>query len=118
MSLITGCASVTRVESGAGSQLTVDGRTYDEVWRAAVNVVSHHLSVSAGTSKDRGEIQAEGGGSRFSPGQMVGVFIKPANTPSARYNVEVVSRKRAPVPLPGKDWEKTIIEDLKTELKL
>ena len=118
MSVITGCASVTRVEPGGGSQLAVEGRTYDEVWRAAVKVVGHHLRIDAGTDKDRGEIQAAGGGGRFSPGELVGVFIRPANTPSGRYVVEVVSRKRAPVPLTGKDWEKTIIEGLKTELKL
>jgi hypothetical protein len=118
LSLIAGCVSVARVEPGAGSELPVDGRTYDEVWRAAVNVVSRSLSISVGTSKERGEIQAEGGGGRFSPGEMVGVFIKPANTPSGRYVVEVVSRKRASVPLIGPNSEKTIIEGLKTELKL
>src|SRR6266545_380443 len=99
LSVITGCATVTRVESGSGSQLAVEGRTYDQVWQAAVKVVSRHLSISIGTDKGRGEIRAEGGGGRFSPGEVVGVFIKPANTPSDRYVVEVVSRKRVSVAL-------------------
>jgi hypothetical protein len=118
VSLIAGCAAVTRVEPGSGSQFTVEGRTYDEVWRAAVNVVGHHLRISVGTNKERGEIQAEGRGNRFSAGEVVGVFIKPANTRSDQYTVEVVSRKRASVPLTGKNWEQTIIDDLKTELRL
>jgi hypothetical protein len=118
VSVIAGCAAVTRVEPGSGSQLTVEGRTYDEVWRAAVNVVGHHLWIGTGTSKERGEIQAVGGVSRFSAGEVVGVFIKPANTRSDQYTVEVVSRKRGSVPLTGKNWEQTIIDGLKTELKL
>ncbi len=116
--VIVGCAGVTRVKPGSGSQLAVEGRTYDELWRAAVKVVSQHLSISAGTSKERGEIQAEGGGGRYSPDQIVGVFIQPPNVRSDRYMVEVVSRNRVPVPLIGKNWEQTIIDGLKTELKL
>jgi hypothetical protein len=118
LSLIAGCATASRVEPGPGSQLEVQGRTYDEVWHAAVKVVSHHLLIVAGTSKERGEIQAAGGGGRFLPDQVVGVFIKPAGTPSDRYAVEVVSGKRKANPLPAKNWEQTIIDGLKTELKL
>src|SRR5215470_15864114 len=108
VSAITGCAAVNRVEPGSGSRLDVEGRTYDEVWRAAVKVVGQRLSISAGTNKQRGEIQAEGGGSRFLPGQVVGVFIKPANTPSDHYVVEVVSHTRGSVPLTGRNWEQTV----------
>ncbi len=118
MSVITGCATVARVEPGSGSQLTVERRTYDQVWQAAVKVVGQYLTISVGTDKGRGEIQAKGGGGRFSPDAMVGVFIRPANTPSDRYVVEVVSRKHVSVPLTGKNWEQTIIGGLKTELKL
>src|SRR5262249_14848358 len=101
VTVIAGCAAVTRVEPGSGSQLLVEGRTYDEVWRAAISVVGHNLSIGAGTNKERGEIRAEGGASRFSPGEAVGVFIRPANTRSEQYTVEVVSRKRGSVPLTG-----------------
>jgi hypothetical protein len=118
LGLIAGCATATRVEPGSGSQLEIQGRTYDEVWRAAVKVVGHRLLIGAGTSKERGEIQAVGGGGRFLPDQVVGVFIRPAGTPSDRYAVEVVSGKRKANPLPAKSWEQTIIDDLKTELKL
>ena len=118
LGVIVGCAGVTRVKSGSGSQLAVEGRTYDDVWRAAVKIVSQHLSISVGTNKERGEIQAEGGGGRFSPDQVVGVFIQPANAQSDRYMVEVVSRNRGSVPLIGRNWEQTIIDGLKTELKL
>lgn len=118
VSLITGCATVTRVEPGPGSRLAVDGRTYDEVWRAAVKVVGQHLTISAGTDKRRGEIQAESAGGRFSRGGTVGVFITPASTPSDRYVVEVVNRRRVSIPLTEKNWEQVIIDGLKTELKL
>ena len=119
VTVIAGCAAVTRVEPGSGSQLAVKGRTYDEVWRAAISVVGHNLSIGAGTNKERGEIQAGGGTSRLLPGEAaVGVFIRPANTPSEQYTVEVVSRKRGVVALIGKNWEQTIIDGLKAELKL
>ena len=116
--MLAGCAATTRVQPGSGSQLEVQGRTYDQVWRAAVKVVGHYLQIGPGTSKERGEIQAEGGGGRFLPDQVVGVFIKPAGTPSDRYAVEVVSGKRRSGPVPAKNWERTIIDDLKTELAL
>ncbi len=118
LSVIAGCATGARVQPGSGSRLTVEGRTYDQVWQAAVTVVGRSLTTSAGTDKGRGEIQAEGGGSRFSPDALVGIFITPASTASDRYVVEVVSRKRISVPLIGKNWEETIIESLKRELKL
>ena len=90
-----------------------------EVWRAAISVVGHNLSIGAGTNRERGEIQAEGGTSRLLPGEAaVGVFIRPANTPSEQYMVEVVSRKRGVASLTGKNWEQTIIDGLKAELKL
>ena len=116
--MLAGCATATRVEPGSGSQLEVQGRTYDQVWRAAVKVVGHYLQIGPGTSKERGEIQAEGSGGRFLPDQLVGVFIKPAGTPSDRYAVEVVSGKRKAGPIPAKNWEQTIIDGLKTELAL
>src|SRR5262249_10545885 len=119
VTVIAGCAAVTRVEPGSGSQLAVEGRTYDEVWRAAISVVGHNLSIGAGANKERGASQAEGGISRLLPGEAaVGVFIRPANTPSEQYMVEVVSRKRGVASLTGKSWEQTIIDGLKAELKL
>jgi hypothetical protein len=118
VSLIAGCATVTRVQPGSGSELTVEGRSYDEVWRAAVKVVSQHVYIAPGTDKGRGEIQAASGGGRFLPDQVVGVFIRPPSTPSDRYVVEVVSGKRRSNPLPARNWEQTIIAGLKKELGL
>ena len=106
------------MQPGSGSRLTIEGRTYDEIWKAAVTVIGRNLTSRVGTDKGRGEIQAEGAGGRFSADALVGVFITPANTASDRYVVEVVSRRSAPVPLPVKNWKEVIIQALKTELKL
>jgi hypothetical protein len=115
---VTGCATLTRVQPGSGSRLTVEGRTYDEIWKAATTVIGRNLVTQAGTDKGRGEIQAAGAGGTFTSGSLVGVFITPANVASDRYVVEVVRRRSDAVPLPAKDWEDVLIRALKTELKL
>jgi hypothetical protein len=115
---VPGCATVTRVQPGSGSRLAVEGRTYDEVWKAAVTVIGRNLVTRAGTDKGRGEIQAEAAGGTFTSGSLVGVFITPANVASDRYVVEVVRRRSDAVPLPAKNWEEIIVEALKKELKL
>ena len=118
MTGIIGCAEVTRVESGSGLRLEVEGRTYDQIWQAAIKVVGEHLTIGVGTDKGRGEIQAESTGATFSGDARVGVFITPANTPSPRYVIEVVSRKRVSVSLVRKKWAQMIIDRLKMELVL
>ena len=117
MSLIVGCAAA-RMEPGSGSQLTVEGRTYDQVWYAALNVVAQHLRISLGTNKQRGTIRAEREGRIMAGSEVIGVFITPPNAASERYTVEVVSRKQGVGQFIGRNWEPIIIDGLKKELKL
>lgn len=117
-SLVAGCATVPRVEPGGGSQLTVEGRSYDEVWFAALEVVARHLRIAPGTDKTRGTIRAERTGGWLPGSETVGVFVQPANVPSARYVVEVVSRRSGAFPVALRNWEPVLLRDLKQALKL
>jgi hypothetical protein len=87
---LSGCATTGSLHPGAGTKITVEGKSYDKVWDTSVAAVSIHLTVVK-SSKDTGVIKAEGERyeRRFSR-ELVGVFINPP-TNSDVYTVEVVS---------------------------
>jgi hypothetical protein len=70
------------------------------------------------SDKAAGRLTAEQKAGLFTWGEVVGVFIRPANVPSQRYTVEVVSQKRMRPQISGQDWEQTIGEAIKIELGL
>lgn len=116
--LVAGCATAAGLAPGGGRTLVVEGRTYDEIWNAATRVVLRTLTAIVESDKARGRLTAEQKPGLATSGEVVGVFISPADVPSPRYTVEVVSRKRARGQLTGQDWEPTIIEALRLELGL
>jgi hypothetical protein len=118
LALVGGCATVPRLEPGTGAQLSVEGRSYDQVWFAALDVVARHLRISVGTNKQLGTIRAERSGGWLPGSEAVGVFVRPPNAPSDRYVVEVVSRRSGIFPFAIRNWEPVILEDLKKSLNL
>ncbi len=88
--LLSGCATTDSLHPGAGTKITVEGKSYDKVWDTSVAAVSMQLTVVE-SNKDTGVIKAEGklDGLIFSR-VLVGVFINPPAN-SDEYSVEVVS---------------------------
>lgn len=111
----SGCNTIDSVQPGKGISFQVQGKTYDQVWRASVAVMSRQLTLVE-DSKQRGFIRAEAAAGMTTWGEVVGVFITPTAPTAHSYNVEVVSLKRSAVQITGQDWTRTVITGIKAEL--
>lgn len=116
LSLI-GCATTDTLQAGKSdsAKFTVEGKTYDQVWKASIKTVGSQLSIVQ-KSKENGIIKAEKGVGVTTWGEVVGVFISPANKPAEKYTVEVQSYKRSRIQLTGQDWTQTIVSGIENEL--
>ncbi len=52
-----------------------------------------------------------------SGGEVVGIYISPPTQDSKTFTVEVVIKKQGQIQVTGHNWEKTIVEGMKAELK-
>lgn len=114
-----GCATIGSLGPGTekGYKFTIEDKTYDEIWKAAIKAVTRSLTIVE-SNKELGIIKAEKGASLFTWGEVAGVFITPPNLKSSRYQVEVVSEKRSKGQITGQDWTLNIVEGIKAELDL
>lgn len=107
-------AQALEVQPDEGTKFNVTNKTYDEVWKAAITVVTRSLTIVE-SDKQTGIIKAEKGVGMATWGEVVGVFV--TATPDGKgFNVEVLSKKRSQLQISGQDWEKTIVEGMKAEL--
>ena len=112
----TGCATVDTLQPGTGgSTFEIRGKTYDEVWKAAVRTASRSLTIVE-SNKETGTLRAEKGVGVATWGEVVGVFIRPAKNGAPFYTVEVQSLKRSMVQLTGQDWTTTLKSGIQAEL--
>lgn len=113
-----GCATTDTLQPGTGgSTFEVRGKTYDEIWKAAVATTSRSLTIVE-SNKESGTIRAEKAAGLATWGEVVGVFIRPTTNGATVYTVEVQSLKRSRAQLTGQDWTVTIIAGIKAELGL
>lgn len=114
--LLAGCATVDSVGPGkGGSTFEVRGKTYDEVWKAAVVTTSRSLTIVE-SNKQYGTIRAEKSAGMATWGEVVGVFIQPATPGASAYTIEVQSLKRMSIQITGQDWTATVVSGIKAEL--
>jgi predicted small secreted protein len=113
---VSGCNTVDSVQPGKGQKFTVAARSYDQLWKAAVTVVSRQLTIVE-ESKTAGSLKAESKAGVTTHGEVVGVFIHPAGVNAGSYEIEVVSLKRDAIQITGQDWTNTIIAGIKAELQ-
>jgi hypothetical protein len=111
------CATIDSLEPGTGTDLTVKDRSYQEVWNAAIIAASSGLAIVE-KDQNKGLIKAEAKVGLTTWGEVVGIFISPQAENSPEYSVEVQSLKRSKLQITGQDWELTIIERMKAELKI
>lgn len=112
---LTGCNTIDSVNPGKGVSFRVSGKSYDQVWKASVAVMSRQLTLVE-DSKAHGVIRAEARAGMTTWGEVVGVFITPAGPSATGHNVEVVSLKRSAMQITGQDWTRTVITGIKAEL--
>ena len=117
MSLVglSGCNTVDSVQPGKGVTFTVTAKSYDQVWKASVAVMSRQLTIVE-DDRSRGFIRAESKAGMMTYGEVVGVFINPTTPSAGAYSIEVVSLKRSAVQITGQDWTRTVITGIKAEL--
>jgi hypothetical protein len=115
--LLSACATVEGLRPGTGSVINIEGRTYEQIWKAAVKAANKNLTIVY-NNKLRGEIRAEAAAKLASWGEVVGVFISPTTPTAERYTVEVVSQKRSKFQLTGQNWERSILASIQTELDM
>jgi len=115
--LTGGCATIDSLKPGSGTDFTVSERSYQDIWNAAIVAATSGLAIVE-SDKSSGAIKAESKAGFSTWGEVVGIFISPQTENSAQYSVEVQSLKRARGQLTGQDWERTIIERMKAELKI
>src|SRR5712691_6744356 len=92
--LLAGCATMDDVRPGDGHAITIEGRTYGDIWAAAMKVADIHFDIRQ-SDRATGTIRAERDVAVTSWGEWVGIFITPPTDGAPRYRVEVVNRKKA-----------------------
>ena len=114
--LISGCATIDSPRPGTGgSTFEIRGKSYDEIWKAAVTTASRSLTIVE-SNKETGTLRAEKGVGIATWGEVVGIFIHPVSNGAPIYTVEVQSMKRSKAQITGQDWTTTLISGIKAEL--
>ena len=112
----TSCATIDTLEPGkGGTTFEVRGKSYDEIWRAAVITASRSLTIVE-SSKEAGTLKAEKGAGMATWGEVVGIFIRPTTEAAKLYSVEVLSLKRSQAQITCQDWTQTMFSGIKAEL--
>lgn len=116
ISLLSGCATIGSLQPREGAFFQVNDRTYEQVWESAIKVASRSWNIVE-TNKQGGIIKAERTTGITSGGEVVGIYISPPTQDSKTFTVEVVIKKQGQIQVTGHNWEKTIVEGMKAELK-
>ncbi len=110
-----GCATIDTLQPGTGEKFTIQGKSYDEIWNAAIKTAKISLTIVS-SNKGHGSIRAEKGAGLATWGEVVGIFITPATNGASTYIVEVQSQKRLKGQITGQDWTETMTAGIKAEL--
>lgn len=115
--MLNACATTETLQPGKSdsAKITIKDKTYDQVWKASVRAMSSQLTIVQ-KSKENGIIKAEKGVGMATWGEVVGVFISPADKLAEKYTIEVQSYKRSRLQITGQDWTQSIITAIETEL--
>ena len=115
--LLVGCQSMSDLKPGDGRKATITGRSYDEIWEAALRVADEHFEIRE-QDRARGVILAERTVSASSYGAWIGTYITPPIQGAPAYTVEVVRRKKMTTNFGEQDWEYKVLRDIYRQLGL
>jgi uncharacterized protein YceK len=111
---LSGCATVGTLNKGEGQTYLAKGHSFDEVWDAAIKVVSRSLTI-VDLNKNAGKISAESKSGMTTWGEVIAVYV--SKGPDDERTYEVISQKRLVMQITGQDWTLTIGEGIRVELK-
>lgn len=114
---LVACQSMSDVKPGDGRKAAITGKSYDEIWAAALTVADEHFEIRE-QDKARGVILAERTWSAWSSGAYVGIYITPPAPAATTYTVEVVRRKKVVTQVGGQPWEYKVLRDIYRQLRL
>ncbi len=113
---ISGCATINTLQPGmGGSTFEIRGKSYDEIWKAAIVTASRSLTIVE-SNKETGTLKAEKGAGMATWGEVIGIFVRPSSNGAPVYTIEVESLKRSRIQITGQDWTMTMIFGIKAEL--
>lgn len=110
---LTACVSPDSLQpNGGGANFTIRGKTYDQIWNAAIKAMSTDMQIVE-SHKPSGTIKSRVG---MAPsGKVVAFFIQPTG-PAVDYTITVVSKVPMQRDFEGRDWEPSVVEDFKAAL--
>jgi hypothetical protein len=112
---LAACQSMSDVKPGGGKVATITGKSYEEVWAAAVKVADEHFEIRE-QNQAAGFIKAERTFTYMGWGAWVGIYIVPSTPGSTSYRVEVVGLRKAAVNLAEQGWEGKTLRDIQDVL--
>lgn len=113
--LFGACQSMSDVKPGDGKKAILTGRSYEEIWRAALKVANEHFAVRE-QDPAHGIILAERTYHFMRPGSWVGNYVTPPASGEPEYTVEVVMRTKSIGDVVEQGWESKVLRDLQDVL--
>ena len=114
--LVGGCVTTDMLQPGEGYRARFQGVTYDQLWQAALQAVAEQMPLGEVDPRE-GVIRAGTWPQLQTWGQVLAVFITPADRPSPAYTVEVVSRNRSIPELSGRNYTWDVVERMREILR-
>ena len=111
-----GCASMDSVKPGSGRTWEARGRSYEEIWRAAIQVMNEHADIVR-QDQAQGIIIADRPYHFMGDNGWFGIFITPTSQASEKYRVEAVYRTRLYGQIPMQSWEQKLLRDIADTLE-
>ena len=114
--VLTSCVTTEAIRPGSGTQFTISGLSYDQVWEAANRAVDRNYAIA---KKDytRGMIEVERKPEHHRWKENVVVFILPP-TDAATHTIEVAVPDYMKMKMTSKNFKAVVLEDIKAELDL
>ncbi len=113
--LFGACQSMGDVKPGDGKKATFTGRSYEEIWGAAMKVANAHFEIRQ-QDPGRGIILGERAYHFMRVGAWVGIYVTPPASGVPTYTVEVVMRTKSTWDISEQGWESKVLRDLQDVL--
>ncbi len=113
---LAACNTTADLSRGQGTSFVVEGKSYDQIWKAAHKFSSYQLALTL-ADKETGTIKGEKPSTMWSAGEVVGVFITKSPIKADIYIVEVQNKKVLTTNIMATDWTTTFINGIKLELE-
>jgi hypothetical protein len=115
--LLVACASTDdlQLSNGKGKSFIVNGRSYEQIWRAATVAMSTDMQI-VDSHKPSGVIKSRV--VNGTQGKVVGFFIQPTDEQAPQYTITIVSKKPLQTEFVDRDWEPSVWNDFNVAIEM